>query len=104
MILVPKGFVMWFLLGKNASQDDLKRLIARLKERMEMQNGDPTSQELLAQICHSVLSAKGVEDRDAYLGPIAVVAVFMKDASLFTKTIEQTGRASIKILSLSSVS
>ena len=57
-----------------------------------MQNDDPTSQELLAQICLGVLSAKGVEDRDLYLGPIAVTAVFIEDASLFNKTIEQTER------------
>ncbi len=94
MILVPKCSITSFLLGKDASQHDLKGLIARLKERMEMQNDDPTSQELLVQICQSALSAKykGDEHKDLHLGPVAVTAVFMQDASLFTKTIEQTAR------------
>ena len=92
MVLVPKCSIKSFLLGKDASQHDLKRLIERLKERMEMQNDDPTSQELLLQICQSALSTKykGDEHKDLHLGPVAVTAVSLQEASLFTKTIEQT--------------
>ena len=94
MVLVPKGSIKSFLLGKNTSQHDLKRLIERLKERMEMQNDDPTSQELLLQVCQSALSAKYKSDehKDLHLGPVAVTAVFLQNASLFSKIIEQTTR------------
>ena len=92
MVLVPKCSIKSFLLGKDASQHDLKRLMEILRKCMEMQNDDFTSQKLLLQICESALSAKykGDEHKDLHLGPVAETAVFMQNASLFTKAVEQT--------------
>lgn len=92
MILVPKDTLSSFLLGMSASLDNQKRLIERLKQRMKRVNDDPPSRELLLQICKNVLWAHYTSDKhqDLHLGPIAVTAVLLQEASLFAKTIERT--------------
>ena len=92
MIVVPKGHIMLFLLGKDRSPDVFKRLTTRLIERNQAKSDEATSQELLLQICQSSLSARYKSDkrRDLYLGAIAVVAVRTCNAPLFTKIVQQT--------------
>lgn len=93
MVLVRKCDVMSFLLGTNPSAHALKRLIKIVKIRLETKNGRPISQELLLQICRSALSAltqNKHREEDLYLGPVAVTAAFLRNASVFAETAKQT--------------
>ena len=91
MIIGPSRFIMSFLLGSHHSHKDLEHLMTRLREIIKKDN-DTELRGLLLQICHSSLSQtyKSNEDRDLYLGPVAVIAAFLRDASLFTKIVKQT--------------
>ncbi|KAL9123997.1 MAG: hypothetical protein Q9217_006630, partial [Psora testacea] len=95
MIIVPSRFIMSFLLGSEYSHKDLNRLMRRLGEYIKTRGKDANLYGLLLQICHSSLSQKYESDeaRDLYLGPVAVAAAFMRDASLFTKTVKSNTRS-----------
>lgn len=88
--MVPSQFVMSFLFGGRYSHTALDQLMGRLRATIEKDN-DPKSRGLLLQICHSSLSRNYTsgKERDLYLGPVAVHAAFLGDASLFTKVVEQ---------------
>ena len=94
MIIVPSRFIMSFLLGSHHSHKDLYRLTWKLREHIK--KDDATNlRGILLQVCRSSLSLKYRSDkeRDLYLGPVAVNAVFLRDASLFSKVVRQiTGR------------
>lgn len=93
MIIVPKRDIRSFLLGRAAAHDGIERLVnSILKQCVEKKSDVPASTELLLQICHSSLSKKyeSEEPKDHCLGPVAVAAVFMRDASIFAKVVEQT--------------
>ncbi len=77
---------------------DLDRLIRSLKESLNKKGDDTNLRGLMLQICLSSLSRNYQSDeaRDRYLGPIAVNAAFMGDASIFTKTVKQTARGFAK--------
>lgn len=94
MILLPKHSFKSFLLGREFSHYDLKRLINRLRQHMETQRDNPITRELLLQVCQSTLSARYESDehKDHHLGSVAVAALILQDASLFTKAIEQSAR------------
>ena len=94
MIVIPKDNIMSLLLGKSASLSGFKRLIDELIRRLKQERDEAFSRELLVQICQSSLSAQygSDEEKDRFLGPIAVAAVQMCDASLFTKIVQQTSR------------
>ncbi|KAL9628082.1 MAG: hypothetical protein Q9164_007397, partial [Protoblastenia rupestris] len=94
MIIVPSLIIMWFLLGMHYSHKDLDRLMRRLKERLEKKGDDMNLRGLVLEICHSSLTRNYESDevRDLYMGPVAVIAAFMQDASLFTETVKQTAR------------
>ena len=90
MIIVPKNFIMTFLLGNQYSYQALEKMIGRLREFTT--NHDATNlSALLLQICRSSLCQryKSNEERNLYLGPVAVTAAFLRDAPLFTKVAEQ---------------
>lgn len=92
MILVPKCSIISFLFGNSLPVNNIKRLIERLKERTKRKSDDPISQDLLLRICQHLLSAKynTNELKDLGLGLVAVTAIFMRDAALFRRTVEQT--------------
>lgn len=92
MILVPKCSLKSFLHGRSATNDQVKKLFDVLQKGMEKKGDDPTAQELLVQICQSCLSENYTSDeqKDLYIGPVAAAAVFMGDAPLFAKTLDQT--------------
>ena len=94
MIIVPSPSIMSFLLGTHHSYKALDKLMGRLREIIE-KDDDTKLRGLLLQICRSSLSSelKSEEDRDLYLGPVAVYAAFLGDASLFTKVVKQIARS-----------
>ena len=90
MIIVPSRFIMSFLLGRHHTHKALDQLMGRLREIIK-KDDDTKLRGLLLQICRSSLSQKykSDEDRDLHLGPVAVNAAFLRDASLFTKVVKQ---------------
>ncbi|KAL8686814.1 MAG: hypothetical protein Q9218_006846 [Villophora microphyllina] len=71
--------------GSNYTHSSLNWLMATLRGIVEAAN-DPDMRGLLLQACQSALARRDTsdEDRDLYLGPIAVNAAFLEDSSLFS--------------------
>ena len=90
MIIVPKALVMWFLLGNRYSYQALDKMMGRLRE-ITTDHHATNLRGMLLQICEGSLceNYKSNEDRNLYLGPVAVTAAFLRDAPLFTKVVEQ---------------
>lgn len=90
MIIVPDYFIMLFLLGRSYSHQALDQLMGRLRETTKKDDAKKL-RGMLLQICRSSLSQtyKSDEARNLYLGPVAVNAAFLRDASLFAKVVEQ---------------
>lgn len=66
----------------------------KFEENINMKGDDTNLRGLSLQVCHNALfrNYKSDETKDLHLGPVAVNAAFMKDASLFTKVVKQTAK------------
>lgn len=85
MIIVPKDNVTDFLLGSCPDSAIFEKLIARLVFYSKTRNKDSYSHDLLLQICERWSKRKYPNNNtnDAYLGPVAFVAVFISDEGIF---------------------
>ena len=85
MIIVPKRNFLSFLLGKNRSASDLRRLIQRLKTSMSSNDQHLGRQEYLMQTYHAVIScsSRSFKDKDLDLGVVAANAASSCNADLF---------------------
>jgi len=89
MILVPKCFIALFLLGGGESQHHLGYLLERLRK-----SEDPASQDMQYRIFKSGLSKKYSTEtqKDLCLARLAVGAVMLPDARLFTQAVEKNSK------------
>ena len=94
MVIVPSRFSASFLLGKDYPHKNLDWLMRRIEDHMKTKGENKNLCGLVLQICHSSLSRRYESDnaRDLYLGPVAVHAALMRDASLFNKAVRLTAR------------
>lgn len=90
MILVPKQFISLFLLDVDGP-NGVKLLLKRLKEGIEDYKDNLALQELPLQICQRFISMEyaACELKDSHLSHIAVAAISMRSASLFTQAVEK---------------
>ncbi len=101
MLIVPQEYLCVPLHGKNPTLKHLGAVMTHLQSSIGSKVAgagdkvDSTLREVLRQLCRNILAAKAEEGaspkaRDAALGPVAVVATFLGDASLFRVAADQT--------------
>ncbi|KAL8943294.1 MAG: hypothetical protein Q9211_001041 [Gyalolechia sp. 1 TL-2023] len=91
MVIIPNDCILSFLLDGNYSHRNLDHLMGRIRGAIKGAE-NPKMRGLLLQICRISLSqevSQGRKDEDLYLGPVAVSAAFLGDASLFSKTVKK---------------
>ncbi|KAI9892740.1 MAG: hypothetical protein M1814_001160 [Vezdaea aestivalis] len=101
MVVVPKTAISTFLVGaKPKSPSGFHFLSKLLREHVGGRRKESLSNDILLRICNRYLSAS-FSNNDAggfWLGIIAVVAVDLKDALLFSKAIDGASEGFNKVL------
>lgn len=89
-MIVPGHCILSFVLGESHSHAWLSSLLDRLR-RCITDDEETATRELVLDTCHTYLSRlqKSKNEKDLYLGPIAVNAAILDDTSLFAKTVKK---------------
>ena len=91
MVIVPRRFLVKFILGDALSPDRIGPLIRNLEENIGRSINSTYSRDLLVQICQCVLNGvfKSGEDKDRALGHVASAAIFLGDTHLFKISVDR---------------
>ncbi|KAL8991463.1 MAG: hypothetical protein Q9177_000135 [Variospora cf. flavescens] len=91
LIIVPRQWILNFLLGSTFTLHSLALLTTRLRGFIGQAGDSNNLKRLLLQVCQSVLGRdySNDEKRDLFLGPVAGSAAFLKNPDLFNAIANQ---------------
>ena len=89
MLIISHKHLMWLILGNSLSPDRVGSLLRHIEHKIRRSHD---LRNLLVYICQNVLDEGfgGSEIKDRCLGHVALAAVFLHDAHIFKKAVDQT--------------